>query len=52
VFASAPILARRLWTQTTRLHPFSGIVKKVLVDITGEAVEDKAAKMRMYLSRQ
>ena len=32
--------------------PFSGTVKKVLVDITGEAVEDKAAKMRMYLSRQ
>jgi arylsulfatase len=32
--------------------PFSGTVKKVLVDVTGEAVEDKAAKMRMYLARQ
>jgi hypothetical protein len=32
--------------------PFTGTVKKALVDVTGEAVEDKAAKMRMYLSRQ
>ena len=32
--------------------PFTGTVKKALVDVTGEAVEDQAAKMRMYLSRQ
>jgi arylsulfatase len=32
--------------------PFAGTVKKALVDVTGEAVEDKAAKMRMYLARQ
>src|SRR5262249_31476719 len=31
---------------------FSGTVKKALVDVTGEAIEDKAAKMRMYLARQ
>ena len=32
--------------------PYSGTVKKALVDVTGDAVEDKAAKMRMYLARQ
>lgn len=31
---------------------FTGTVKKVLVDVTGEAVEDKEAQMRMYLARQ
>ena len=31
---------------------FSGTVKKVLVDVSGEAVEDKEAKMKMYLARQ
>ena len=31
---------------------FSGTVKKALVDVTGEAVEDKAAMMKMYLARQ
>jgi arylsulfatase len=31
---------------------FTGTVKKVLVDVTGEAIEDKEAKMRMYLARQ
>ena len=31
---------------------FTGTVKKVLVDITGEAVEDKAAQMKVYLARQ
>ena len=32
---------------------FTGTVKKVLVDESGEAVEDKEAKMRMYfLARQ
>ena len=32
--------------------PFTGTVKKALVDVTGEPVEDMAAKMRMYLARQ
>ncbi|MGV7216696.1 arylsulfatase [Bradyrhizobium sp. UFLA05-112] len=32
--------------------PFTGTVKKALVDVTGESVEDMAAKMRMYLARQ
>jgi arylsulfatase len=32
--------------------PFSGALKKALVDITGEAVVDKEAQMRMYLARQ
>jgi hypothetical protein len=34
--------------------PFTctGTVKKALVDVTGGAVEDMAAKMRMYLARQ
>ena len=32
--------------------PFAGTVKKALVDVTGDPVEDKAAKMRMYLARQ
>ena len=31
---------------------FTGTVKKVLVDVSGEAIEDKEAKMRMYLARQ
>jgi arylsulfatase len=31
---------------------FTGTVKKVLVDVSGEAVEDKEAKMKMYLARQ
>jgi arylsulfatase len=31
---------------------FTGTVKKVLVDVSGEHVEDHAAKMRMYLARQ
>ena len=31
---------------------FTGVVKKALVDVSGEAVEDKAAQMRMYLARQ
>ena len=31
---------------------FTGTVKKALVDVTGDVVEDKAAKMRMYLARQ
>jgi arylsulfatase len=32
--------------------PFTGTVKKALVDVSGEAIEDKAAEMRMYLARQ
>jgi len=31
---------------------FTGTVKKALVDVTGEAIEDQAAKMKMYLARQ
>lgn len=31
---------------------FTGEVKKALVDVTGEHVEDDEAKMRMYLARQ
>ncbi len=31
---------------------FAGTVKKAMLDVSGEAVEDKAAKMRMYLARQ
>jgi arylsulfatase len=31
---------------------FTGTVKKALVDVSGEAVEDKEAQMRMYLARQ
>jgi len=31
---------------------FSVTVKKALVDITGEAVEDQAAQMKVYLARQ
>jgi len=32
--------------------PFTGTIKKALLDVTGEAIEDKAAKMRMYLAHQ
>jgi arylsulfatase len=31
---------------------FTGTVKKVLVDVSGEAIEDQEAKMKMYLARQ
>lgn len=31
---------------------FTGTVKKALVDVTGEPIEDKVAQMRMYLARQ
>jgi arylsulfatase A-like enzyme len=31
---------------------FTGTVKKVLVDVSGEPIEDMEAKMRMYLARQ
>jgi arylsulfatase len=45
--AGAPVM-----TDYTPPFPFTGTVKKVLVDVTGEQVEDMAAKMRMYLARQ
>jgi arylsulfatase len=31
---------------------FTGTVKKVLVDVSGQPIEDKEAEMRMYLARQ
>jgi arylsulfatase len=31
---------------------FTGTVKKALVDVSGEAIADKEAQMRMYLARQ
>jgi arylsulfatase A-like enzyme len=31
---------------------FTGVVKRALVDVTGESVEDKAAQMKIYLARQ
>jgi arylsulfatase len=31
---------------------FSGTVKKALVDVSGEPIEDLEAKVRMYLARQ
>ncbi|HLY06837.1 MAG TPA: hypothetical protein VKR31_13925 [Rhizomicrobium sp.] len=31
---------------------FTGTVKKALIDVTGEAVDDQAARMRIYLARQ
>jgi arylsulfatase len=32
--------------------PFTGKVRKALIDVSGEQVEDQEAKMRMYLARQ
>lgn len=31
---------------------FTGTVKKALVDVTGESIQDKAAQMKIYLARQ
>jgi arylsulfatase len=45
--AGAPVM-----TDYKAPYAFTGTVKKALVDVTGEAVEDMAAKMRMYLARQ
>jgi arylsulfatase A-like enzyme len=45
--AGAPVM-----TDYTAPFTFTGTVKKVLVDVSGEAIEDKEAKMRMYLARQ
>ena len=39
-------------TDYTPPFTFTGTVKKVLVDVSGEAVEDMEAKMKMYLARQ
>ncbi len=45
----APVMEE---TEYKAPFPFAGTVKKVLVDVSGEAVEDQAAKMREYLARQ
>jgi arylsulfatase A-like enzyme len=45
--AGSPVM-----TDYTPPFSFTGTVKKVLVDVSGEAVEDQEAKMKMYLARQ
>jgi arylsulfatase len=45
--AGSPVM-----TDYTPPFTFTGTVKKVLVDVSGEAIEDMEAKMRMYLARQ
>jgi arylsulfatase len=45
--AGAPVM-----TDYEPPFPFTGTVKKVLVDVSGETVEDMAGKIRMYLARQ
>jgi arylsulfatase len=45
--AGAPVM-----TDYAAPFSFTGTVKKVLVDVSGEPIEDKEAKMRMYLARQ
>jgi arylsulfatase len=45
--AGAPVM-----TDYTPPFAYAGTVKKVLVDVSGEHVEDYEAKMRMYLARQ
>jgi arylsulfatase len=45
--AGAPVM-----TDYATPFAFTGTVKKVLVDVSGEAIEDQEAKMRMYLARQ
>jgi arylsulfatase len=45
--AGAPVM-----TDYAPPFTFTGTVKKVLVDVSGEAIEDKAAQMQMYLARQ
>lgn len=47
--AGSPVMEAEDYTAP---FPFAGRVKKALFDVSGEAVEDKAAKMRMYLARQ
>jgi arylsulfatase len=31
---------------------FTGTVRKALVDVSGDAIEDKEAQLKMYLARQ
>jgi arylsulfatase len=45
--AGAPVM-----TDYKSPFPFTGTVKKALVDVTGVHVEDMEAKMRMYLAHQ
>jgi arylsulfatase len=45
--AGAPVM-----TDYQSPFAFTGTVKKALVDVSGEAMEDKAATIRMYLARQ
>jgi arylsulfatase A-like enzyme len=45
--AGSPVM-----TDYTPPFTFTGAVKKVLVDVSGEAIEDKETKMKMYLARQ
>jgi arylsulfatase len=45
--AGSPVM-----TDYTPPFTFNGEVKKVLVDVSGEPIEDKEAKVRMYLARQ
>jgi len=45
--AGAPVM-----TDYQAPFTFTGTVKKVLVDVSGEALENKEAEMRMYLARQ
>jgi hypothetical protein len=45
--AGSPVM-----TDYTPPFPFSGHVKKVMVDVSGTPVEDMEAKIKMYLARQ
>jgi hypothetical protein len=45
--AGAPVM-----TDYAAPFTFTGTVKKVLVDVSGEAVEDQEARMKLYLARQ
>jgi len=39
-------------TDYTPPFPFAGTIKKALVDVSGELIEDQEAKFKMYLARQ
>lgn len=45
--AGSPVM-----TDYTPPFTFTGAVKKVLADVSGEPIKDMEAKMRMYLARQ
>jgi arylsulfatase len=45
--AGSPVM-----TDYTPPFAFSGTIHKALVDVSGDAVEDKQAQMKMYLARQ